>query len=471
MPRNNLSSLLGWLERLVLSLVCLMSLEGLVLGQVKGAATYRERMALPPNAVFEATLEDVSKADAKAEVIGQARIEQPGNPPIQFEITYDPSRIVSSHRYVVRARILVGDKLFFTTDQHYPVLTGGKGNEVALLLRRAGSSGGAGSGAGRLGTLPATFAGDLPCADCPGIRHQLELFPDQAFFLRMTYLGKGDKGVFDDIGSWLVASDSQTLVLHGGRGAPMKFAIKDASTLRMLDLEGREIASSLNYDLKRTQDLQPLEPRLAMRGMYKYMADSGRFTECLTRKNWPVALEQDNRALESAYTKTRRQPGEELLVNLEGRVAMRPKMEGQGQQPTLVVERFIGVWPGETCGARFATEPLENTYWKLTRLGDTPVTVAPKQREPHFVLNPQSRRVAGSGGCNRLTGSYELNGDALTFKQMATTMMACLEGMDTEKAFKDTLGQVKKWKIAGQHLELFDAGGKPVARFEARHMK
>ena len=172
-------------------------------------------------------------------------------------------------------------------------------------------------------------------------------------------------------------------MLHGGREAPLKFAIKDANTLRQLDLEGREIASSLNYDLKRTQDLQPLEPRLLMRGMYKYFADAGRFTECLTRRNWPVAMEQDNAALESAYSKARRQPGEELLVNLEGRVVMRPKMEGEGQQPTLVVERFIRVCPGETCGARFATEPLENTYWKLTRLGETPVTVAPQQREPH----------------------------------------------------------------------------------------
>jgi copper homeostasis protein (lipoprotein) len=452
--------------RFTLLLLCLGGWEGQASGQVKGTATYRERMALPPDAVFEATLEDVSKADAPAEVIGQARIERPGNPPIRFEITYDPAQIISSHRYAVRARILVGGKLFFTTDQHYPVLTGGRGNEVTLLLRRAGSSGaagGAGSSASPLGSLPATFAGDLPCADCPGIRHQLELFPDQAFFLRMTYLGKGDNASFDDIGGWTVASDRRTLVLHGGREAPRKFAIKDTNTLRTLDLEGREIASSLNYDLKRSQNLGPLEPRLFMRGMYKYMADAGRFTECLTRRNWPVAQERDNAALESAYSKARRQPGEELLVNLEGQVAMRPKMEGEGQQPTLVVERFIGVWPGETCGARFATEPLENTYWKLTRLGDTPVTVASQQREPHFILNPKSRRVGGSGGCNRLMGSYELNGDRLTFGQMAGTMMACPEGMDTEKAFLQALGQVKQWKIAGQHLELFDAAGKLVA--------
>jgi copper homeostasis protein (lipoprotein) len=471
MPGSNLHSLTRRRERLVLLLGCLMSLEGLVLGQVKGTATYRERIALPPSAIFEATLEDVSKADAPAEVIGQARIEQPGNPPIRFEITYEQERIISGHCYSVRARILVGGKLFFTTDQHYPVLTAGHSNEVALLLRRAGSSGPVAGGAGPLGTLPATFAGDLPCADCQGIRHQLELFPDQAFFLRLTYLGKGDDAGFDEIGSWVVASDRRTLLLHGGRETPLKFAIKDSNRLRKLDPEGREIASSLNYDLKSTKDLQPLEPRLLMRGMYKYFADAGRFTECLTRRNWPVAHEQDNAALESAYSKARRQPGEELLVNVEGRVAMRPKMESGGQQPTLVVERFIGVWPGETCGARFATEPLENTYWKLTRLGDTAVTVASQQREPHFILNPKSRRVGGSGGCNRLTGSYELNGDRLTFGQMAGTMMACPEGGDTEKVFLEALRQVKKWKITGQHLELFDAAGTLVARFEARHMQ
>ena len=79
---------------------------------------------------------------------------------------------------------------------------------------------------------------------------------------------------------------------------------------------------------------------------------------------------------------------------------MQPKMEGEGQQPTLVVERFIGIWPGETCGARFATEPLENTYWKLTRLGDAPITVASQQREPHVILNPglgAAARVAATG--------------------------------------------------------------------------
>ena len=50
-----------------------------------------------------------------------------------------------------------------------------------------------------LGQLPASFSGDLPCADCPGIRYQLDLFSDHVFFLRMIYLGKDES--FDDIGA------------------------------------------------------------------------------------------------------------------------------------------------------------------------------------------------------------------------------------------------------------------------------
>jgi uncharacterized lipoprotein YbaY/heat shock protein HslJ len=108
---------------------------------IKGTATYRERMALPPGAVLEATLEDVSRAHAAAEVFGQVRVEEPGNPPFQFEIRYGSSRIVPNRRYAVRMRILVGGKPFFTTDQNYPVQTAGNGNVVQVMLRRAGESG------------------------------------------------------------------------------------------------------------------------------------------------------------------------------------------------------------------------------------------------------------------------------------------------------------------------------------------
>jgi uncharacterized lipoprotein YbaY len=97
-------------------MLALVAWQGHAAEQVTGTATYRERIALPPDAVFEATLEDVSKADAPAEVIGRARVESPGNPPIQFEIPYDPARIDERHRYAVRARIVVAGKPFLITE-------------------------------------------------------------------------------------------------------------------------------------------------------------------------------------------------------------------------------------------------------------------------------------------------------------------------------------------------------------------
>ena len=438
--------------------------------QIRGTATYRERIAMPADAIFDATLEDVTRADASADVIGRARIEKPGNVPIRFEISYDTSRIVQNHRYVVRARILSGGKLFFTTDQSYPVLTQGRSKEVSLLLRRASGSGTPGSGGQALGTLPATFTGDLPCADCSGIRHQLELFPDTTFFLRMEYLGKGDSAKYDNIGAWALSRNRDTLVLFGNTPAPVRLAVRDANTLRKLTPAGTSITSSLDYDLKRTTSAQPMEPQLRLRGMYLYMADAGRFTECLTRRTWPVAQEKDNAALEAAYSKARRRPADTLLVEVDARVAMRPNMEGTGRQQSLVVERFVGVWPGESCGSRTATEPLENTYWKLTRLGNAPVNGTPGTRELHLILQPASHRVTGFSGCNRLTGSYTLDGNRLTFSQTAATLMACPTGMDTERTFLDVLRQVRTTKITRQHLEMLDASGKLLARVEARHM-
>ena len=105
---------------------------------ILGTAAYRERMALPPGAVLEATLEDVSRADAKAETIAETRVTSPGNPPIAFTIAYDPAKIVADHRYVVRAKILVNDKLLFTTDTAAQVITGGRPTSVKLMMRRVG---------------------------------------------------------------------------------------------------------------------------------------------------------------------------------------------------------------------------------------------------------------------------------------------------------------------------------------------
>lgn len=318
--------------------------------------------------------------------------------------------------------------------------------------------------------LPAKFEGELPCADCPGINYRLDLYEDRVFILRTTYHGRGAEAVRDLIGTWTLSSDDNRVALFGGTEAPIFFRILDAGTIRKLDIEGRDIESALDYNLRRKDALDPIEPRLTMRGMYLYMADAALFEECLSGRRFPVSPEGDNVALERAYMDARHEPGEPLLVSLQGSIALRPAMEGGDTVLSLVPERLIGFWPGETCGARMATAELENTYWKLTRLGDQPVIVGERQREPHIVLHQQDGRVAAFGGCNRMTGGYTLEGTRIEFSQLASTMMACAEGMDTEQALAVALDRARSYRIIGQHLDLFDQAGELVARFEARHL-
>jgi heat shock protein HslJ len=138
-----------------------------------------------------------------------------------------------------------------------------------------------------------------------------------------------------------------------------------------------------------------------------------------------------------------------------------------GTQIDMMLVRTASQANGESA----STATLENTYWKVLQLGDREVNVASEQREPYLVLHSDEQRVAGFGGCNRLTGSYSLSGDDLRFSQMAGTMMACAEGMEYEQALHDALGQVARWHIDGERLDLYDESGKLVARFESRYMK
>lgn len=102
---------------------------------IDGSVTYLQRIALPPEAVLEVVLEDVSRADAAAVEIASLRIEAPGAPPYAFSLDYDPAAIDPRHLYSLRARITHDGALLMTTDTAYPVLTQAAGNEAEMVLR------------------------------------------------------------------------------------------------------------------------------------------------------------------------------------------------------------------------------------------------------------------------------------------------------------------------------------------------
>lgn len=112
--------------------------------------------------------------------------------------------------------------------------------------------------------------------------------------------------------------------------------------------------------------------------------------------------------------------------------------------------------------------PLGGTRWLLAQLGDERVPPGESERAPHLVLEPEEGRVYGSGGCNRLMGPIELDGDGLRFGPLATTLMHCGdEAMALERAFLDALEATRTYSFDGRDLVLLSDGQVVLARLEA----
>jgi putative lipoprotein len=85
---------------------------------LEGEAYYRERMMLPPGAVLEVTLEDVSKMDVASTQISSTTQVLEGGPPYAFKLEYDAALIEDKMRYSLRAKVTLSDKLLMTSTEH-----------------------------------------------------------------------------------------------------------------------------------------------------------------------------------------------------------------------------------------------------------------------------------------------------------------------------------------------------------------
>lgn len=312
--------------------------------------------------------------------------------------------------------------------------------------------------------LPASFAGTLPCADCPGIDYRLNLFADQSFFLQTDYLDR-EPGLFYQLGRWQLHTENTLVLLSDQQN--YRFAIDDADSLTLLNQQGQAIDSEYNHQLNRDGRFRPVYPQLTMRGLYRSDENGSFFDECLSGQRWPVAASAEHELLQNRYLELTPTAGEALLITTEATLFA----DSDTETAALKIDHFTGIWPAETCDRNGLKENLLDTYWKLIRLQNQPVIVSDDQREPSLTLaSGDEPRVSGSDGCNRLIGSFQLKANRLKFSKMASTMMACPGNMETAQRYHATLEQVQFWRIQGQYLDLSDRDGQLLARFQAVHL-
>lgn len=111
-------------------------------------------------------------------------------------------------------------------------------------------------------------------------------------------------------------------------------------------------------------------------------------------------------------------------------------------------------------------EALGKHRWVLTELDGQPITDTDRRNAASLQFFTKGNRVAGSGGCNRITGGYERAGvNGLKFSQMVSTRMAC-PGPDLETPFLRALDRVDNLSI-GQGVLTLRQGQTVLARLQA----
>lgn len=101
---------------------------------IRGVVEYRERMALPPDAVLRVTLQRGTFRGM--ETIAEETYRNPGNPPIRFELHYPRESVFPREKYYLTAQIDSGGRRILVSEDPYVLRFGDKQEDIRIMLRR-----------------------------------------------------------------------------------------------------------------------------------------------------------------------------------------------------------------------------------------------------------------------------------------------------------------------------------------------
>ena len=129
-------------------------------------------------------------------------------------------------------------------------------------------------------------------------------------------------------------------------------------------------------------------------------------------------------------------------------------------QAIVIVTSFAGRVDDPVSRPAVDTKPILDVTWTAEEIAGLPVTPGEST-----LSIASDMRAGGRGGCNSYFTQAQLSNDSLAFSAVAATRMACNETvMAQEAVFFDGLNTTRFWRLAGDRLELLDAGGKVLMR-------
>jgi heat shock protein HslJ len=110
---------------------------------------------------------------------------------------------------------------------------------------------------------------------------------------------------------------------------------------------------------------------------------------------------------------------------------------------------------------------IENTKWIISTLDNDVVKNEHKNsRTIHFILEAETNKVTGFSGCNTFMGSYKIDGNKISFSQIASTRMMCLDETVNETDVLNVFNSANNFNITNGELSLNNSSETTLAKFK-----
>jgi heat shock protein HslJ len=123
-----------------------------------------------------------------------------------------------------------------------------------------------------------------------------------------------------------------------------------------------------------------------------------------------------------------------------------------------------GVYEFEPVGGSQPLTSLFGKRWRLTEVKGTAVRTS----KPYIEFDAKSKRFSGDGGCNSISGGFEVDGMHIRFSRSMSTQRACIDSemQQVETDFFKGLTEATDFQIQGEVLRMY-AGNRPILTFRA----
>ena len=370
---------------------------------IKGALSYRARIALPPDSRAIVALKDVSRPDGA--VVAEQRIDLHGRQvPIAFELVVDRAKLDDAKRYAVRGAVFVGGR---------PVWAG----DPVMIDRTTGSV-----DVGTLAMVPVRTGAFASVFQCGGERATVEFarramrltVGNQTFEMRQAVAASGARfeAVGDPTTSFWNKGRWATLVVRGQTYPECHQVDQTSTTFRA---RGNEPGWRLDIDAERMT----------------FVAQNGE------KRAAPVPAAQRT----NAFTRyAARVDGRDITATIFNRPC-RDSMTGMPHP--YAVEVLLDGKKLTGCGGDPAAL-LQGREWVVEDINGKGII---DRSRATLNFGPDGR-VSGRSSCNNYTAQYSLTGEGLTVSKAAGTMMACEPAlMQQESLFLDALQNVRRFDL------------------------